>query len=918
MYTWQEGRDCWGGYSKRRAHFKQNQIDMTVDRHKEAVISSKISVPTAPVTNLARVGLDEIVETAQDKRLILICAPAGYGKTTIMSQWADLLEKKGEKTAWLTLDSSDNDPGRLYFYLDLVLSNREIREVAGAEIDTDLIRGVSSAHASLLAALLEKPQAPKTIFIDDFESIQNPESQNLVELLQSQAPSGVKLIVATRTLPPWKLAKLKVTGSMLEIGPDQLRLQSSEIAEFHLLPIARTVSDAVFDRIVDVMEGWVAGVQLSLLAIKDQPRPEDFVARLLGRTGDINAFLTEEVFNSLEKSVQDFLLFTGILERFSAPLCEAMTNNTNGEDTINEMVRRGLFVQSLDQHNEWYRYHNIFKTYLQNRLLSQYTDQVEKLHEIAAKWFAENGQFEEGVYHAIEAGRQGLAAELLSRSIRTMVERGQLETVERYISNLDAEQIGSYPEILGGAAWAYTFLRRFDKLQEIMDQKSFASNADILTLRPLLSIFHDNLAAAYEQATENLSKIPETLAFNRGVLLNIIAYCLVARSKFEQATAQVARAKAYHQGAGSIFGQAYSDVIVALIDRAKGNIEEALRKLEMVENSNVAKSVAVGFHAELLYILDRLSEAEQILMRHFQLAVKNAPPDFVTLSFLIRARIAFARNKFDSAYSILEEGEHVGKKWPLPHMVSIMRWERVRFALMRDELEAALHFAPKNSDGKLAYSVKGKYLRLSDETTSEDIAAIRLQIYANPSHKLLANINREISVAEQKGRKWRALQLQVLYAIANNELGEREPALRAMNDAVEDGFKLGVVRTFLDEGDGVKSLLYQLTKNRVNDPHPQTDSIKKIDYLCRLLNEPKDSFINRLPNASPSLNITVNLTKRERQILNLLCQGLSNEQIGQKAYLSTNTIKWHLKRIYEKLGVKTRVEASAMARKILS
>ncbi len=884
-------------------------------RLKEAVIATKITVPTAPVSSLTRSRLAEIVSASAGKRLVLICAPAGYGKTTIMSQWAQSLGDEDRSLAWLTLDGADNDPGRLYYYLDLVLSARDVQTVAGTEIKTDRIRGVSRAHASLLAASLEHPGAPTTIFIDDFEAIDNTESQRLLEMLLWQLPPGVCMVVATRTKPQWKLAKLRVAGSLLEIDSEYLRLQVSEIAEFNRLPLAETVPEDVFERIVDKMEGWVAGVQLALLAIRDHPQPENFVERLLGRTEDIDAFLTEEVFNNLESTTQEFLLRTSILERFCGPLCEALTETTQGDDLIRKLVQKGLFVQSLDQQGQWYRYHNIFKDFLENRLARQATDDIRRLHKTAAKWFDDNGQHEEGVHHALAADDAELAAKLLSRCIRTMIKQGQLETVDRYVSRMGSDRVASYPEIIGGAAWAYTFLRRFAKLKEILEQEDCADNADVQTLQPLLAVFQDDLSSAYTQATSNLEHIPETLAFNRGVLLNIVAYCLVARSKYEEATARVGRAKAYHNEAGSTFGQAYSDVIAALIDRAQGNLSIVLEKLEGVERSDIARSVAVGFHAEVLYFKNRLAEAEQMLQRYFQLTVKNAPPDFVTLAYLVRARIAFAEQRFDRAYSIVEEGQHLGEKWPLPHMQRIMRWERVRFALLRGEAEAALEFAPTDGDESATYKENDSYLRLSDETTGEDIASLRLRIHTEPSFKLVAVLKKSIAVAERNRRGWRALQLQVLYAIAHDAVGEEERALRAMNDALMMGARIGAVRTFLDEGDRVEVILAALADRMTKQDHRLVDAAQT-EFLCKLLGKQRQDLLSSISTTRTPQVGSADLTKREKQILGLLCQGLSNDQIGCQAYLSTNTVKWHLKRIYEKLGVKSRVEASAIARQM--
>ena len=883
---------------------------------KEPIITAKITIPVAPVSSVTRAYLGEIVEMAADKRLVLVCAPAGYGKTILMSQWAQLLQENDEELAWLTLDKADNDPGRLYYYLDLILNASNLQDISGAEVNPDRIRGVSAAHASLLAAIVQRSRAPLTIFIDDFEVIGNKECHSLFEMLLSQLPSGVRLVVATRTMPSWKLAKLKVAGSLLEIGVDHLRLQPSEIDELHLFPLAQTVSDTVFDRIVSVMEGWAAGVQLALLATQEQLNPERFVEQILGRTEDINSFLSEEVFNSLEQAEQNFLLFTGILERFCGPLCEALTENKHGGETIDKMARKGLFIQSLDSHGEWYRYHNIFKTFLQDNLLKQNADRVNRLHAIAANWFSDNGYYEEGVHHALSAGNPELAAELLSKCIRTMVEHGQLETVEGYVSQLEPAQVGKHPEIIGGAAWAYTFLRRFNKLEDILERKEFSANADVQTLKPLLAIFQDDLPLAYEQAKSNLEQVPETMAFNRGVLFNIIAYCLVARSRFEEATAQVARGKTYHSEAHSVFGQAYSEVIEALVDRAKGDLKAALRKLERVENNEVAKSVAVGFHAELLYMMNRVQEAEQLLQSYFQLAVKNAPPDFVTLAYLVRARIAFVKKRYHRAYSIVEEGQHVSEHWPLPHMQRIMNWERVRFALLRGEIDAALKFAPKAEDGTVVYQTQGDYLRLSDETTSEDIAALRLQIYVDPSFKLLAIIKKEITLAQQNKRQWRALQLQILYAIAHQAVNEEELALRAMNDALVMGGQIGTVRTFLDEGERARDLLCKLGKDRLDEDRQHPDTKEQVDYLCKVIGEEYQDLLNRFTTTAASTITQAGLTKREQQILGLLSQGLSNEQIGQRAYLSINTVKWHLKRIYQKLGVKSRVEASAVVRQI--
>ena len=881
----------------------------------EAVISTKVTVPSTPPSSMIRSRLEEITDQAMGKRLVLVCAPAGYGKTTLMSQWAAQLCEQGRRIAWLTLDEGDNDPGRLYYYLDLVLGTADVKSVAGVRVDIDRIRGVASAHATLLAALVERDDAPEWIFLDEFEILDNPECQRLIEMLMNQLPAGVSLLVAARVRPAWKLAKLKVADEVLEIGTDHLRLQAAEVDVFRQLPLAKAVTASVLGRIVQLMEGWVAGVQLALLAIQGNPNPEEFVDLLLGHTEDIDDFLTEEVFNSLEGSLREFLLVTSVLGRFCAPLCEALSVAGPGDEQIRSLIQKGLFVQSLDRRGEWYRYHNMFRTFLRKRLEKRGNDFIRRLHSEAARWFAAHGLPEEGVHHALASGEQGLAAEMLARCIRTMVQRGQLETVESYVSKLAPEVSGRYSDIVGGSAWAYTFLRRFQKLEEILDQDEHAENADVLTLKPLLAIFQDDLPAAHRLAGKNLERVPDSLAFNRGVLINIIAYCLVANSRFEQATAAVAQAKLCHQVAGSAFGQAYSDVIAALVDRARGNLTGALEKLESIEKSDVAMSVSVGFHAELLYALGRIDEAGRLLDRYFTLTARNAPPDFVTLAYLVRARIAYAEGQLDRAYSIVEEGEHVGASWPLPHMERIMRWERVRFALIRGETEAALLFAPDRESRSPTWLSGNAYLRLSDETTGEDIAAMRLRARTEPTQSLLPELKKAMGSAEKNGRRWRVLKLQVLYAVAQRALGNEESALRAMNEALAAGVKIGAVRTFVDEGQPAMALVEMLAQ-RIESQDPRRTDPSLLEFLGQLLGRNREAAVSVDSEEELAPLLDAGLSVRERQILALLSRGLSNEEIGRQAFLSTNTVKWHLKRIYEKLGVKSRVEASAVARRV--
>ncbi|MBU2964656.1 LuxR C-terminal-related transcriptional regulator [Amphritea sp. 2_MG-2023] len=874
---------------------------------------------------LARRQLLDQLDLNRDKRLILIAAPAGYGKSTLMSQWQHSLTQQGVTTAWLTLDEDDNDPGRLFTYLRYALTGNT--HPVGS---IDLRRSILN-HATLLADFFKEPDAPSVLFIDELETLNNAESIRLLSMLQQQLPPGKLIVVASREKKTdWSLAKLKLQNELLELSDLDLRFSTQETTRLGELRLTGPFSDAITQALTDKTEGWIAGIRLAMLCFPRMDDAQTWVQNLTGEMDEITDFLSEELFRKLGTEQQIFLLKVSVLNRMNASLCEALTGEQGAQTQLESFCEKGLFLQPLDKQRHWFRLHGLVRQFLLKRLTQLIPQKIAALHDKAATWHDDQGYKLEAIHHAIAAKNLSFATEILESFSKYLVTQGQLGTLITLTAEISSQYPINTPTLLSSTCWASLFLHKQENAETLLQRLRIIKAEQGLpeellslffTLESLLLIMKDDVPSAGTLAYEQLPFIREDDHFERGVLANIIALYNIGAQEYQLAQQYILKARAAHIKSGSCFGLAYSDTLAALREYQLGNLLLAKERFNQIGydadyqnfddpslTKQVSKAVCLGFQVGLLFELNQFDEAQQLLDEHFADAINNTiPPDMVITGCLTRARIAFINGDLNTAYSYLEEGEIAGVSASLPRLVKEMRWERVRFAILLDDLDSAKTFAAQTDIDKVPNYPPG-FLNPADIRGSQDIAPLRYDIHTGNTERALTQIR--IFIADAIHTPCRALTLLVLQAIAHALREDAHNAHRSMIEALDLGLKIGSVRSIIDEGPQAIILLKALYIEW--NKHPNIANNKRITYCDSLLVLVGESLAADVENTP----LVENLSDRELEILKLVGGGLKNDQIANNLFLSVNTVKWHLRRLYEKLCVKSRTEALAESRKL--
>ena len=421
-----------------------------------ALVTTKLRAPRTRPNLVARRRLRSVLDRQGGRRLTLVSAPAGFGKTTLISEWAEERLAQGESVAWVSLEESDNDPARFSTYL--VAALRTVGEGIGEGVLASLRSPepppVEAVVGALVNDLAEVPQEIAVV-LDDYHVIDAEPVHEATSFLLEHLPENVHLVVIGRTDPPFPLPKLRARGQMTEIRAADLRFTSEEATAFlgDVMGLALSARDVA--ALEEVTEGWAAALQLAAISMQDREDVSAFVESFTVSNRHVLDFLTEEVLERQPEHVRDFLLKTSILDRLSGPLCDALAGASDGQAMLEGLERDNLFVVPLDDDRRWYRYHHLFADFLRGRLLREHPERVAESHLRAASWYEREGWASEAVEHALAAGDYQWAARLIEQHAQALVLRGEGATMDRWLSALPAVLVRSRPRLsLARAIWA--------------------------------------------------------------------------------------------------------------------------------------------------------------------------------------------------------------------------------------------------------------------------------------------------------------------------------------------------------------------------------------------------------------------------------------------------------------------------------
>src|SRR5215208_5804014 len=417
----------------------------------DALVTTKVRVPRTRTELVPRARVREALVRYEGRRLTLVSAPAGFGKTTLLSEWLEDRSGDGGSVDWLSLEEADNDPARFLAYLVTALRSalgEGIGEGVLASLRLPEFPPVEAVVGALINELADVRHEEVTIVLDDYHVIHSGPVHEATSFLLEHLPENVHLVISSRADPPLPLAKLRARDQMTEIRAADLRFTTEEASTFLKGVMGLTLSAADMAALEKVTEGWVAALQLAALSMRDREDVSGFVETFSGSNRHILDFLAEEVLERQPEGVREFLLKTSVLERMSAPLCDALTGHDDGQEMLERLERENLFVIALDDERHWYRYHHLFANVLRSRLQREHPERIRELHRQAAAWYERNDWTSEAVRHALVAQEHDRAADLVEHVARKMWNRGQVMTLLGWLEALPEETRRRRPQLL--------------------------------------------------------------------------------------------------------------------------------------------------------------------------------------------------------------------------------------------------------------------------------------------------------------------------------------------------------------------------------------------------------------------------------------------------------------------------------------
>lgn len=854
-----------------------------------------------------------------DTRIVLFAAPAGFGKSTTMAQWAAEAARLGRLTAWLSCEASDNDEGA--FLSHLVGGLRHLVQ-SPAELDlafqSSPIPQLDVVLAALVAGLAAR-EADITVFFDDYHAIEAPAVKRFMERLTRQAPANVAFVIGSRSLPDLQLGKLRVLGDVCEIGPDDLRFASSEAEAFFNEKLGLSVSSGTVETLCSRTEGWAAGLQLASLSLSAAHAPETVIGNFTGANRNVADFLMGEVFLELPPSIAKFLLYSSIFERFSAEACRAVMRAADAEAAITEIETRNLFLVPLDEERRWFRYHHLFRDFLSREMERREPEMIAPLHVAAAEWFGERKMLTEAIGHALAAGDRARAAVFVENNALDLIAQCQLLYVRQLLALLPKKLIDQRIRLQLVVLWlavhssqpelAQQTLSNARKLVETgpADGKDPGTltgttiDAELVVLAAAVHSTLEQFEQARDTALAALRVIAPDAWFMEGATANVIGYNLYALGDLDGARAAVDAARKAHERSGSLLGVTIANCYMAVIERSAGRLPAAERLLRdaiaearaRIGPNSYAEALAGTLLAELAYETNASSEALTLVENLGPLIEGAAVIVYPLASVPTYARVLQLTGRTEAALDMLERVYQRVRGSVYRRLASVLVHDRVRLLLDQNR-------------GAEARALLNEHRRGRAETTPtvanefEFLAEGRL-LTAEKSYADAARVFDMLLERTKNG--WR-MRRHILALIQRAKCTVHDPreADRYLLEALRLAHPSGFIRSFVDEGTPVVEGLMRLRATQAT-----TDPALSAYATCIIDAAQTMPVATRRP--APPAAEKEHLTQREAELLRCLTEGMSNRDIALALSVSETTVKWHLKNIFGKLAVSNRVQA---------
>lgn len=861
---------------------------------------------------VARPRLHQRLTLTPQTKLILVSASAGYGKTTLLTNWLKALDNVA--VCWLSLDEDDSDPKQFFAYLAEV-----IRPLTNAQTNLSQLINSGQPHSTktLMRTFINDVfpvSAPFILALDDYHLLNSADIDTALAELIEHMPQQMTLALTTRSDPGFPISRLRVRGQLIEIRADDLRFNVSEAEKLLQQTMGLTLSNNQLAILETRTEGWAAALQLvgQSLYQRSSVQIEQFVQTFSGSDRYIIDYLVEEVLAQQSSEVQDFLLKTAVFDRFNASLCDALRQQANSQDLLQQIESKNLFLIPLDNERYWFRYHHLFADFFRAQLRKEDTAVLPQLHHRAAHWYAEQGWLNEAIHHAHQAGDVEQAAQWISQNASSLLKRGEVGRLKAQLSTLPTERVKNDVILSMAQLWAETALLGAEKSDPDYDQTE-----------------------ALIQNNNTLDEAQQT---------NLLGQLLVMRTIHAVNRNQPDNARRFGKQAlntlplDAIGNRQIVVLQLANVERYNGNFAQAAAGyMDIVEqgvsgSDNLTFFLALYYSARLFRLSNQLSNAQNIFERAMQ-AYEQLPNESPLIGFSLweSAYVLFAQGQFESAIERIQKVLPVCKMTgflestaSLHHLLSCIYSLQGNTDLAQhahNNMQTLMQSNVEGSSGGLKTNFSLQFARLQN-----DAGTLRQLLKTAPlADKMSADVHSELSLEVAQSHLalnepsqsldiiaklrqastdtfgYLELELLLAEATAHHMLGHEDEAFAELNKALALAAPQKYMSPFLEGGEPVQALLKSAYAHLSSQFKLFVDEVLKVAKTA----------------VSPDQSALIDpLSERELEILHLIAAGLKNKEIATKLIISLNTVLFHTKNIYSKLGVNKRALAIAKAKEL--
>lgn len=887
-------------------------------KSRKDLLQTKFYPPRIGENIVQRPLLTQILEEGLNQRITLISAPAGFGKTNLLAEWA---QEYKHQLGWLTLDEGDNDPAHFIDYFTNALIHNRTSKLRKIIIENQQLRKENAEQQieGLINNILDSCERT-IIVLDDYHHIHLPAIHDQLNYFVENIPSNAHIILATRRDPPLNLANWRAQGYLNEIRQYDLCFSESEAAVFFKNNISFDISTENIKTLNKKIEGWIAGMQLAVSAIgkqKNKTSVNQFIKSFKGTNRYILDYLMEEVLNNQPEEVKSFLLYTSLLDRFCSQLCDQALGIDNSQDLLEYLDRNNLFVIPLDSHREWYRYHRLFADLLKSRIDHQLKEEIHAIHITASKWYEQNRNYPEAIDQRFLAGDVKNAARLIQAQAKNILNQSEFVTFMNWIKQLPDKFLYTNPTLC--AYYAITLImegRPFHEINnvlEIMERTEADNKINLTIVQVLISMVQGN----FSEAAKNIQIIKENPPKEDEFLIGLleVTQTLVFEGNLESTLDQLQNTHTRSKISGNLTVAITSLCFIGDIYKIQGKLHKAektyLNALDIAalgeDEYLSAGSVAFLGLGEIYYKWNKLRETENCLQKSIELAFNWEIIHFFS-GLTSLARVQIARGKTEDALKSMRKAEELAIRFDTTEIDDfVVACRVIQLKLLMsdkenvDELNDRLSMISPNQ----TWIRDSLLLILTFVEEIQGLTQAWVLLHKDKSAQAIPILRKLHSQAKKDQMDDYTIQYAILLAIAYEKCGDKENALSYLENALQLAKPEMQIRVFLEHGENIIDLLVEATQKNI-----------------------EAKFAGKLLALLPQLNISDNknqlihyneeiiepLSNRETEIIALIAQGLSNQEIAYSLHISLSTVKVHIYNIFKKLNVHNRTQAAAKAK----